>query len=277
MSLSVPIHGNYHGYYLKRPSVVDPRLALLPANTFAGKRVLDIGCNEGRVTCEIAQAWGAHKVVGVDIDDTLIRAAWKRRQLVWSLQKPQSLQSDGDDDSMEVDNSSLIRSEPIEVNHLQSDYFPAALQHSFGLLPIPPSRIRGKHVFPHNVSFRTADWTTEEIVEDADGYDVIVGFSISKWIHIHGGDDGLRAFFRRVYSVLKPGGIFILEPQEWYTYKKAKRLHESLRNTARTLELRPSDFEAILEGIGFSSVSHIGITGEGGFRRTVDLYVKQHT
>ncbi|KAJ3871820.1 Bicoid-interacting protein 3-domain-containing protein [Lentinula edodes] len=272
--MSVPTHGNYHGYYLKRPSVTDPRLALLPENTFSGKRVLDIGCNAGWVTCEIAQSRGAHKVVGVDIDDTLIRAAWKRRQVVWSLQKPQSSQSNKGNDLMDFED--LTRNASMEVTHLQADYFPASLQHSFGPLPIPPSKIRGKHAFPHNVSFRTADWVTEEIVEDANRYDVVIAFSISKWIHINGGDEGLRAFFRRVYSVLEPGGVFILEPQEWDTYKKAKRLNESLRNSAETLELRPSDFESILGDIGFSPACHLGTTGDGGFRRTVDLYVKQH-
>ena len=40
-------------YYGKRPFVTDPRLAVLPRSLFVGKRVLDIGCNEGWVTCEI--------------------------------------------------------------------------------------------------------------------------------------------------------------------------------------------------------------------------------
>lgn len=31
-------------------------------------------------------------------------------------------------------------------------------------------------------------------------------------------------FFDRVYSVLNPGGVFVLEPQTWDTYAKAKRM-----------------------------------------------------
>lgn len=50
-------------------------------------------------------------------------------------------------------------------------------------------------------------------------------FSISKWIHLNSGDDGLTAFFRRVHAVLKPGGTFVLEPQAWDTYSKAKRMN----------------------------------------------------
>ena len=67
-----PIYGNYYGfvisiladisvsiafvrYYTKRPFVTDERLALLPLNFFQGARVLDVGCNEGWVTCEIGE------------------------------------------------------------------------------------------------------------------------------------------------------------------------------------------------------------------------------
>ena len=49
-------------------------------------------------------------------------------------------------------------------------------------------------------------------------------FSLSKWIHIHNGDSGLTKFFERVYSVLNPGGFFVLEPQSWESYAKARRM-----------------------------------------------------
>jgi hypothetical protein len=72
---NVPLHGNYHGlvyhpflftlhsqifrYYSKRHSVSDPRLAIFSTSLFAGKRVLDIGCNEGWVTCELGNVLAA--------------------------------------------------------------------------------------------------------------------------------------------------------------------------------------------------------------------------
>ncbi|KAG6833039.1 hypothetical protein H0H87_012050 [Tephrocybe sp. NHM501043] len=211
-------------YYSKRPSVRDPRLALLPAATFLGSRVLDVGCNEGFVTCEIAQSWGAQKVVGVDIDDTLIRAAWRRRRTVWSLQEPGAEETTP---TNVTSTSSKRRRSPTPETaspHPQPDYFPTSCEHEFGSLPIPPSEIRGRHIFPHNVSFRTADWTSTHIPEDAEGYTVVIAFSISKWIHLNSGDKGLKAFFQRVYDVLKPGGVFILEPQAWDTYAKARRM-----------------------------------------------------
>ncbi len=42
-------------YYNKRPPTNDRRLALVPRGLFNGKRVLDVGCNEGIVTCEIGE------------------------------------------------------------------------------------------------------------------------------------------------------------------------------------------------------------------------------
>lgn len=101
--------GNYRGYYSKRrfgqdPYTGDERLALIPREWLADKRVLDIGCNAGRVTIEIglsfcllssfcsdcaywgytptAQSFGAYRVTGVDIDGDLIREASKEGRSV---------------------------------------------------------------------------------------------------------------------------------------------------------------------------------------------------
>ncbi|KAF8067869.1 Bicoid-interacting protein 3-domain-containing protein [Lyophyllum atratum] len=277
---TAPIYGNYHGYYSKRPSVRDPRLALLPSTIFSGARVLDVGCNEGWVTCEIAQSWGARKVVGVDIDDTLVRAAWRRRRTVWSLQEP----GEGPSGAATIESKKRRRESseapPRSTMELQPDYFPMSCEHEFGSQPIPPSDIRGRHKFPHNLSFRMADWTTTEIPEDPERYNVVVAFSISKWIHLNGGDEALKLFFQRVYDVLEPGGTFVLEPQAWDTYAKAKRMDEAsvmaerLKENAKRLQIRPDDFGSILGHIGFGAARHFGMTGEGGFRRPVDVYTK---
>ncbi|KAI0774060.1 Bin3-domain-containing protein [Fomes fomentarius] len=289
----VPIYGNYHGYYNKRPATNDHRLALIPRGFFVGKRVLDVGCNEGIVTCEIAQSFCAKRVIGVDIDDTLVRAAWKHRRLVWSQQKPTSAPEDGADDHASTNGSETLSqegtgrkrrhislSQPTETSDAYvADYFPVSCEHMFGPLPVPDVASLGRDgadKFPHNVSFRTADWIKNEIPEDSDGYDVVVAFSVSKWIHLNDGDEGVLAFFRRVHQVLRPGGTFILEPQEWDTYNKARRMSSKLRENAKLLKLRPEDFERVLMDIGFGHVEHLGAAGEGGFRRPIDLYVKVH-
>lgn len=84
----------------------------------------------------------------------------------------------------------------------------------------------------------------------------------------------MMRFFHRVHSVLRTCGVFILEPQTWDTYAKAKRIDETLKENAKNLKLRPDNFESILRKIGFGPPHHLGSTGQGGFRRPVDLYTK---
>ncbi|CDO71401.1 hypothetical protein BN946_scf184908.g159 [Trametes cinnabarina] len=136
----------------------------------------------------------------------------------------------------------------------------------FGPLPIPDSTMHegASDEFPHNVTFRTADWVNTEIPENASKYDVVIAFSVSKWIHLNEGDEGIRRFFRKVHNVLEPGGTFVLEPQEWDTYAKAKRMDPKLKENAKHLELRPDDFENILRDIGFGPAINLGSPGEGG-------------
>lgn len=47
--------------------------------------------------------------------------------------------------------------------------------------------------------------------------------SVTKWVHLNGGDEGLKKLFAKVADALAPGGWFILEPQPWRSYKQARR------------------------------------------------------
>jgi 7SK snRNA methylphosphate capping enzyme len=158
---------------------------------------------------------------------------------VWSMQKPgESADNNAEERPAKRRRRSPARQPPLDDAARQ--YFPAALQHMLGPLPIPNSSTEGTARFPLNVTFRAADWANAGIPEDSEGWDVVIAyvpcplvqtqsdaslrFSITKWIHLNGGDAGLRAFFRRVYDVLRPGGTLVLEPQEWASYSKAWRM-----------------------------------------------------
>ncbi len=140
-------HGNYPSYYKKRPNL---RIHLFPHALFRDATVLDIGSNDGHVTTAIAQNLNPRHIAGVDIDNSLVEAAWRHRLAAWSLTSP---------------------------THIP-DYFPSSFPHEFGLLPIPASDASGhdKHAFPHNLTFRCADWTRHDIPEDKPGYDVVLAF-----------------------------------------------------------------------------------------------------
>ncbi|CAE6509302.1 unnamed protein product [Rhizoctonia solani] len=281
-------YGNYKGYYTKRGNQTsDPRLKVLSLNLFKGKRVLDIGCNEGSVTCEIALRYEAQEVVGVDIDAELVSRAWRHRREVWSLQPPKPLPRVAQGDTPEEENMGKYPSDcslRSESNGCATDqpendvYFPECFPSLFGPVPIPLQH----SVFPNNVSFHQNDWANQGCAADELGYNVVVAFSVSKWIHVHGGDDGIKQFFSRVRQVLatratkESPGIFLLEAQPWAGYHSAMRKANLSRpkeqKPLENLKLSPDEFPNVLSELGFSKPHCAGIVGEGGFKRSIDIY-----
>ncbi|RUS32841.1 hypothetical protein BC938DRAFT_474116 [Jimgerdemannia flammicorona] len=212
-------YGNYRSYYSSRrktESLNDMRVPLLQKEWFEGKSVLDIGCNSGQFTVEIALRFSPRLITGVDIDGDLINMAHQTLRLQHSLLVPPSKRPAvfaHDDD------------------HL-FQYFPRSIPLMFGKIPVDWMSEKGAAAhdglprFPTNVKFRVSgDWTTEE-VDETGVYDAVFALSITKWIHLHGADDGIKAFFHKIHRVLKPGGRFVLEPQEWETYRRRSKWSE---------------------------------------------------
>ncbi|QRV81906.1 7SK snRNA methylphosphate capping enzyme [Ceratobasidium sp. AG-Ba] len=253
-SKRVAVHGNYKG------QVTHPRLHVLPSGIFAGKCVLDVGCNEGWVTCEIARDYAAYEVIGVDIDAELVGRAWRHRRDIWSLQAPpKTVKNESNEPAGNGETESL---------HSNQAYFPECFSSLFGPIPISTRNTS----FPNNVSFYASDWASQGCPADEVGYDVVIAFSVSKWIHIHGGDDGLKLFFSRVRDVLRKrssGGTFVLEAQPFSGYRSAIR---KAGTRAKQITLSPDDFPALLAELGFSNPVRAGVVGEGGFKRPVDIY-----
>lgn len=102
------------------------------------------------------------------------------------------------------------------------------------------------------------------LVPRSDNSDFLIesnSFSVIKWIHIHGTDQGLLDFFAKVFRSLRPSGVFIFEPQPWASYKKLKRLDPKLRENYDKLKMRPDGgfVEVLCEEIGFKSVVPLGV------------------
>ena len=70
-------------------------------------------------------------------------------------------------------------------------YFPTSYQHMFSPLPFPPTHSPTLDMgvsdsqFPHNVSFRRADWANKPISEDETCYDVVVAWASPANSHEH--------------------------------------------------------------------------------------------
>lgn len=117
-------------------------------------------------------------------------------------------------------------------------------------------------------------------------FDTILLLSITKWLHLHHGDDGMRALFAALHAYLAhEGGTLVVEPQEYencesprsrrpkpsrspaggFADVKATNKNKALKPMFYTLKMRPP-FEEELKAAGFSLVQTIE-REEGGFSR----------
>ncbi|RKO90631.1 Bicoid-interacting protein 3-domain-containing protein, partial [Blyttiomyces helicus] len=248
--------GNYDNYYGKRTahSRVDPRLAMLDPEWFRGARVLDVGCNSGFVTVAIGAHFSPAFVEGVDVDPGLIKKA--------RLYLAQRGSVDADGNAVHRPAQALSRGRNL-------DYFPLSCPVNLGPLPIitlpPPTPSKSDAsnsalpapppLFPHNVRFRCGNWLQEPNPStSALKFDAILLLSVTKWIHLNWGDEGIRRLFRRCYHTLEKGGRLILEPQPLNGYKKRADMSDEMKRHFTEMKLVPDDFERVLlEEVGFAS------------------------
>uniref|UniRef100_A0A8C3KKA5 RNA methyltransferase n=1 Tax=Calidris pygmaea TaxID=425635 RepID=A0A8C3KKA5_9CHAR len=143
-------YGNYCKYYgYRNPDCEDGRLRAMRPEWFAGKEVLDVGCNVGHLTLSIAKRWGPSRVVGLDIDGGLIRSARQniRHYLSEEIQAQAAAGAGGGSGGEEGGGGKGGTRKG----------FPAALLASRGPIAAPrlPPDGPGAADFPHNVVFVT--------------------------------------------------------------------------------------------------------------------------
>ncbi|TPX37583.1 hypothetical protein SmJEL517_g00474 [Synchytrium microbalum] len=276
-------YGNYSNYYSTRRNPIarlDPRLALLNPSWFEGKRVLDIGCNSGDITISIAVLFGPSHIEGVDVDLSLIAKA--QTALRWRASV------------VKADKSKKKRKRVAVCNNtLDLDYYPISAPAMLGMMPVdteytPQSKLDANpeaeevtgaetsSLFPENIHFRASDWLNELPAPLESSHDCILALSVTKWIHLHHGDDGLLAFFERVHKTLKTGGRFILEPQPFDTYNQ-RLMAQHMKDHYNSIKIKPDDFEKVLvRDIGFTRCDALGagMNDSKQFRRPVYALVK---
>lgn len=98
--------------------------------------------------------------------------------------------------------------------------------------------------------------------EAPEKFDIVLCLSVTKWIHFTHGDDGIRRLFKRIFKRLRAGGLLVLEPQEWSSYKKKRHLTPEIRETVAGIEMRPEHFDDCLLSLGFEAVGVVSVLVE---------------
>eukprot|EP00933_Yihiella_yeosuensis_P033758 TRINITY_DN27398_c1_g1_i1.p1 TRINITY_DN27398_c1_g1~~TRINITY_DN27398_c1_g1_i1.p1 ORF type:complete len:410 (-),score=112.26 TRINITY_DN27398_c1_g1_i1:57-1286(-) len=128
------------------------------------------------------------------------------------------------------------------------------------------------------VEFRAEDILFSSLKKPPDNkperFDVVLCLSVTKWVHFAYGDPGVRNLFKRIFKRLRPGGVFVLEPQEWSSYKKKRHITPEIRSMVAGIEMRPSDFDEYLLSIGFEKLEVIEPTSDAplNFQRSLRLF-----
>lgn len=107
-------------------------------------------------------------------------------------------------------------------------------------------------------------------------FDVVLCFSMTKWVHFAHGDEGIQRLFKRLVKRLRPGGLLVLEPQESASYKKKRHLTKQIRKTVSEIKIPPEAFKDCLIGLGLEAAGKIKPKGEviKGFQRPIRLFRK---
>jgi 7SK snRNA methylphosphate capping enzyme len=149
-----------------------------------------------------------------------------------------------------------------------------------GLVAPATSLAMHPSLFPRNVQFRVVDATRAGRVFGVDSFETILCLSTSKWVHLNGGDQAIIALFEQVYRMLADGGIFVLEPQPWGSYRRKKHVSDVARGNYGRIKLRPEQFPAyLIDYVGFRAYEEIRVeydasVSKGFANRPLYLFIK---
>jgi len=207
-------YGNYDRYYGYRQVIVagcDGRVSVLKQPMLKDKLCLDIGCNIGKVTFDIARKFAPKKITGIDIDASLVKRA---------------------QDSLDAKQKKVNQL----VGELIAEY-PVSCPQAYG--PLSP-------IFPKNVEFLSGNFLDYDF--ETKKFDVILCLSMTKWIHLNWGDDGVKKkHSRRRGNCLTMADCFCLSRSlTRHTRKKAVQTQESLQQF-KNISFKPDQFNDYLQ------------------------------
>ena len=90
---------------------------------------------------------------------------------------------------------------------------------------------------------------------------------MTKWIHLNGGDEAIKRTFQRALRALKAGGLFLLEPQPFASYKRKRRLNDQIAVNYASIRLPPEQFPRyLLHELRIDECTRFVLLGEGKLR-----------
>lgn len=250
---------NYYGYRISQELEEDPRVKVFKKEWFQGKDCLDIGCNSGLITINIAKKFCCRSILGVDIDtDRIEEAYWNLRRIVRANTGKLPAKASRLKDANAVEVSEQCVTESLAQKGEDCE----------GL---------SSYNLSERVCFQRENFVQSRISDDK-RYHTIMCLSVTKWIHLNWGDEGLINLFTKIWRLLQPGGMLILEPQPWSSYSKNHKVSEAARKNYNTIEIFPESFQDILlDKIGFRLVEDISCNLSGsksGFQRPILAFWK---
>ncbi|KAH7651733.1 7SK snRNA methylphosphate capping enzyme protein [Dioscorea alata] len=255
---------NYYGYRIDRNLSEDPRLAVLKREWFEGKDCLDVGCNQGLVTIGVAKKFSCRSILGIDIDRGLIETAkWNLKNIARK-------------EKMSCRSSKVLDSGISNGGGCSSpDMFEASKDGTC-------KSVGGASLLEESSPLAKVSFECKNFVESLHGcyekYDTILCLSVAKWIHLNWGDDGLITLFVKIWRFLRPGGILILEPQPWSSYKRNRLVSETAKVNFSKILFNPALFrEILLDKVGFRSAEDVtdNLSGSiSGFNRPITVFYK---
>lgn len=246
---------NYYGYRVGQELEEDPRLKVLKKEWFEGKDCLDIGCNNGTITITIAKKFGCRSILGVDIDGDRIQDAH------WNLRRTVKM------------STGAVQPKPTKLEDSEGMN---GVQHT--VTEVQSEETRSGKDLSHVVTFEKGNFVKDWWAPKDKLYHTIICLSVAKWIHLNWGDDGLIILFAKIWKLLEPGGILILEPQPWKSYYKNRLVSEMAQTNYHNIKIYPEGFqEVLLDKIGFRMVENITSRLSGtktGFDRPILAFWK---
>jgi 7SK snRNA methylphosphate capping enzyme len=262
--------GNKKDYYKKRGtrmSVIDPRLIVLDRMIFTGKDVLDVGCHCGLISLQLGKHFGAKSIRGIDIDYRLINTAttfWlkeEERSRKTSLEEGLSCDLATSEEEDQPDDNHASNKPGLPAQHLMKGKSTAPPQ---SVAMLSKSRSSDSHGvgYPHNVRFQVSNILQLDLSQESQKYDTVLLLSLTKWVQMNFGDEGIYKLFEICKQVLRVGGRIVLESQKYKSYGKLVQGCARFQLVYPTIKVRPEQYDKIL-------TQELGLMKEGTFQSLV--------